>query len=322
MAGAASVVTQVESRRLSLTNLDKPLFGDGTTKAELISYYLRVAPVLLPHLADRCVTRLRFPNGTDQASFFEKNAPAGTPDWVRTQRVEGSEGEVRYVVVNEAATLVWLANLAAIELHTPQWRISDRPDDPGTTTAIRLDGPQAPLATTFIVDLDPGEGVRFDQTCRAAVLAAGELLKAGLTPVVKTTGSKGLQISAPIVATPWTNCVQQAKTLAQRLAVAHPDVFVATVTKTARAGKVFVDALENSAARTAISVWSVRGRDRPYVAVPVSWDEVASVEVGQRLQFTLEQALTRIEERGDEFASVVARDGAAPLPQWQDAVST
>lgn len=323
MSRTADVVTQVGTRRLTLTNLDKPLFPDGTTKAELISYYLKVAPVLLPHLAHRCVTRLRFPNGTDQPSFFEKNAPAGTPTWVRTQQVETSDGAVRYVVVEEAATLVWLANLAAIELHTPQWRITDVPDTPGDEEprSIQVDGERAPLATTFIVDLDPGEGVSFAQTCRAALIAAGELLAGGLAPVVKTTGSKGLQVSAPIAATPWVECVHQAKALAARLATAHPEVFVATVTKTARVGKVFVDALENSAARTAISVWSVRGRDRPYVATPLSWDEVADVTPKQHLRFTMDQALTRIEERGDEFASVVDPEGAAPLPQWQDAGS-
>ncbi|MGA4668623.1 non-homologous end-joining DNA ligase [Propionibacteriaceae bacterium Y1923] len=310
------VRTQVDDHVLQLTNLDKVLFPDQTTKAELIEYYLMIAPVALPHLAERCITRLRFPHGTDQSSFYEKNAPAGTPDWVRLAHVSTQDSDIAYVVADQAATLVWLANLAAVELHTPQWRTTDAPSSGGPEDPIALAGPDAVPATTLVVDLDPGPGITMHQSCQAALMAANELAAAGLLPYVKTTGSKGLQVFAAIEATPWREVVEQVGRLGALLAGRHPDLFTTTMAKSSRTGRIYWDHLQNRGDRNTISVYSVRGRESPRVSTPVSWDEVAAVGPEDDLSFTIADIPGRLDEFGDVWQALLDPDQAAPLPTW------
>lgn len=314
------VRTQVGDRVLQLTNLDRVLFPDQTTKAELIEYYLGVADVLLPHLADRCITRLRYPNGSDSESFYEKNAPQGAPAWVRTAKVRAQDSIIDYVVADHPATLVWLANLSSIELHTPQWRTTDAPfPDAGTEQApVALEGDHAVLATTLVVDLDPGPGITMHDSCQAALMAATALASEGLLPHVKTTGSKGLQLMAAIEPAPWRDVVEQVRRLGARLAAEHPDRFTTTMAKQARGHKIYWDHLQNRGDRNTVSVYSVRGREQPRVSTPVTWDEVAAVGPGDDLSFTIGEIPARLEQHGDLWASMLEAGEAAPLPMWPD----
>jgi bifunctional non-homologous end joining protein LigD len=223
------VTVDVEGRELSLSNLDKVLYPDaGFTKGEVIDYYTRIAPVLLPHLADRPLTVKRYPNGVDAPFFFEKNAAKGTPEWVRTVSlpVPGSTKDrerIDYVVVEELATLVWLANLAAIELHVPQWRLNAK---------------DKPVTDQLVFDLDPGKPAGVVECCRVAELLREVLDEQGLTATAKTSGSKGVQVSVPVdVATP-EDTSTYAHELAKLLENRHPDLVVSRMTKALRPGKV------------------------------------------------------------------------------------
>ncbi|CAI9410743.1 MULTISPECIES: non-homologous end-joining DNA ligase [Aestuariimicrobium] len=306
--------TEVDGHVLTLTNLDKVLFPDGTTKAELIDYHVAIAPTLLPHLAGRCITRLRFPNGADAESFYEKNAPAGTPEWVHIQQVLAAGSRIDYVVADDAATLVWLANLAAIELHTPQWRLGDSPT--GAGEPIGFDGENSVRATTLVVDLDPGPGISAHQLAAAAMMAATELAGEGLVPFVKTTGSKGLQVMAPIEPSAWREVVDQVRILGLRLARARPDLFVITMNKAARPERIYVDHLQNRADRNTISVYSARGRAEPRVSTPLTWDEVAAVGPGDELHFTIRDVPERVATLGDVWEHLLDPEVAAPLPRF------
>jgi bifunctional non-homologous end joining protein LigD len=271
------VTVDVEGRHLTLTNLDKVLYPDGFTKGQVVDYYTRVAPVLLPHLADRAVTRLRCPDGVDGEQFFEKNAPRGTPEWVRTEVVAG----VRYVVVDSLAALVWTANLAALELHTPQWRL-------GTTAPDLL-----------VLDLDPGPPATVVECCRVALLAREHLTGLGLEPVVKTSGSKGLQVCARA---PVANTSAFARVLAEGLAAAHPDLVVSRMNKAVRPGKVLLDWSQNNPAKTTVTAYSLRARPRPTVSTPVTWEEVAGCRAPEDLVFTAPDVLDRLQQYGDLFS--------------------
>lgn len=310
----SGVRTEVDGRGLQLTNLDKQLFPDGTTKAELVEYYLHIAEVMLPHLADRCITRVRFPNGSAEASFYEKNAPAGTPDWVRIQRVLAADSTIDYVVADSPATLVWLANLAAIELHTPQWRVPDAPED--HRDRIVLEGDGAVLASTVVVDLDPGPGITTEQIATAAMLAAQELASHGLVPLAKTSGSKGMQVMARIESTPWREVLEQMRRFGLALAKASPDLFVTVMRKDQRDQRIFLDHLQNRADRNTVSVYSVRGREQPRVSTPLTWDEVAEISDGAPAQFTIDQVLERVERHGDLWADLLDDHAPPPLPTW------
>ncbi|MGJ6979449.1 non-homologous end-joining DNA ligase [Aestuariimicrobium soli] len=315
MAGESEGVrTEVDGRVLTLTNLDKVLFPDGTTKAELIAYHLAIAPTLLPHLAQRCLTRLRFPHGVDAPSFYEKNAPAGTPDWVHVQQVLAAGSRIDYVVADDTATLVWLANLAAIELHTPQWRLTDSPTEPGEP--IGFEGERAVRASTLVVDLDPGPGIEAHHLATAAMMAATELAGEGLVPYVKTSGSKGLQVVCALEPSDWRAVMEQVRLLGLRLAHARPDLFVTTMNKAARADRIYVDHLQNRADRNTISVYSARGRDQPRVSTPLTWEEVAAVEPGDSLHFTIRDVPDRVAEHGDLWEGLLDPDAAAPLPAF------
>jgi bifunctional non-homologous end joining protein LigD len=291
------VVVDVGGRQVALTNLDKVLYPQaGFVKAQVIDYYTRIAPVLLPHLADRALTRKRYPDGVEGQVFFEKNAPRGTPDWVRTERLPSpgsSKGRetIDYVVVDDLATLVWTANLASLELHTHMWRVGD--------------GGQLP-PDLVVFDLDPGPPASVVECCEVARLLRPLLEADGLAPLAKTSGSKGLQLYAR--ADGFTSAEQTsayAKGLAQRLETEHPELVVHRMTKALRPGKVLVDWSQNSAAKTTVSVYSLRARERPTVSTPVTWDEVDACTDPAELVFTSDDALARVERMGDLFSPLL-----------------
>lgn len=312
---STSIRVRVAGRELSIVNLDKVMYPTvGYTKAEVISYYSQLAEVLLPYLADRALTRVRFPDGVDGPSFYEKNAPAGTPDWVRTERILTSDGPVDYVVADEPATVVWLANLAALELHAPQWRIATL--DPTTRRQGALERGE-PLADRIVIDLDPGAGMSIVETARAALIAAERLAADGMVPVPQTSGSKGIQVYAAIAPTPSRQAWAYTKRLNVELHKRQPDFFVSTMSIAERAGRIYVDYNQNLAARNTIAPYSLRGRERPTVATPLSWDEVATVTSTDGLRFSPEDVLGRIAEHGDLAADLLHPD-RPELPPTDD----
>jgi bifunctional non-homologous end joining protein LigD len=283
---------RVDHRELELSNLDKVLYpADGFTKGEVIDYYTRVAPVMLPHLADRALTRIRFPDGVDGPHFFEKNAPAGTPSWVRLERLpapgSGSGREMLdYVVVADLATLVWVANLAALELHTPQWRIGAAGPD------------------MMVVDLDPGPPAGLRECCEIALLLRDRLAEDGLSAYPKTSGKKGMQLCCPIAATqPAEQVSGYAKRVAEELERRAPKRVTSKMAKRLRPGKVFIDWSQNNAAKTTVTPYSLRAMALPTVSAPLLWDEVEEAAI-TTADFTSAVVLQRVEEYGDLLADL------------------
>jgi bifunctional non-homologous end joining protein LigD len=294
-----TVAVEVEGRTLRLSNLDMVLYPEvGLTKGEVISYYTAVAPFLLPHLAGRPLTVKRYPSGVDGPFFYEKNASRGTPDWVRTVLLPApgstkNRDEIDYIVVEELATLVWLANLAALELHTPQWTVGPRGGVHG--------------ADQLVLDLDPGAPAAIGECCQVALLLRDALAADGLAPVAKTSGSKGMQLYAAIKETPSDTVNAYAHELAKRLEEEHPKLVVSRMTKSLRPGKVLVDWSQNNAAKTTVSVYSLRARPAATVSAPVTWDEVGAGAEGAPLSFTQADVLGRIAD-GDLFELLLAPD--------------
>jgi bifunctional non-homologous end joining protein LigD len=286
------VRVDVEGRTLKLSNLDKVLYPrTGTTKGEVLSYYAQVAPVLLPLLKDRPVTRVRWPNGVEKARFFEKNAPAGTPTWVRTAEVPttGSRGESRhgdrlvFPIIDDLATLTWAANLAALELHVHQWTV---------TKSGKLQG-----ANRIVIDLDPGDGAGLHECCQVALLVRDKLAERNLETDAVTSGSKGLHLYAALTRRKDPDdSTALAKDVAEELAAEHARLVTATMTKSKRSGKVFLYWSQNAGSKTTLSPYSMRGRELPTVATPVSWGEVeAGAEDPLGLeQFRFEEVLERL----------------------------
>jgi bifunctional non-homologous end joining protein LigD len=296
--GGAGTRVRVGDRTLELSNLDKVLYpAAGFTKGEVIDYYSRVAPVLLPHLADRPLTRIRFPNGVTEASFFEKNAPAGTPAWVRTETlpVPGSSMHretLDFVVADDLPTLVWLANLAALELHTPQWKVGSAGPD------------------LLVVDLDPGPPAGLAECAQVALVLRERLAADGLAALPKTSGRKGMQLYCPIAASQPAEVVSgYAKRIAGELARADPRRVTAQMTKRLRPGKVFIDWSQNAAAKTTVAPYSLRAEQTPSVSTPLTW---AEVESGQVRRFTPEQALARVAAHGDLLADLAGGGPRVP----------
>ena len=297
---AEELYVDVEGRTLKVSNLAKVLYPrTGTTKGEVLNYYALIAPVLLPHLSGRAVTRIRWPHGVEQGSFFEKNVPSGTPSWVRTCTVPTSgsrtaskeEGTLTFPIVEDLATLTWLANLAALELHVHQWTVDQRG---------RVRG-----ADRLVIDLDPGEPAGLHECCQVALLVSEALEERGLVPKPVTSGSKGLHLYADLPKRlPPEKSTALAKEIAEALERAYPKLITATMTKARRSGKVFLDWSQNSGSKTTISPYSLRGKERTYVATPLGWDEVeAGAEDPDLLdQFTFDEVLARVEEYGDLFA--------------------
>jgi bifunctional non-homologous end joining protein LigD len=273
----------------------------GFTKGEVIDYYTRVAPVLLPHLKDRALTRIRYPNGVDGAHFFEKNAPGGTPDWVRlaTVAVPGStkaRETIDFVVVDELATLVWVANLAALELHTPQWRIGADPD-------------------LMVVDLDPGAPAGLTECCAVALLMRDRLAEDGIAAYPKTSGKKGMQLCCPISGTQSADVVSDyARRVALVLEKDVPGSITAQMARKLRPGKIFIDWSQNAAAKTTVAPYSLRAQEQPTASTPLTWDEVSAMAHGtaEARQFTAAEVLDRVEEYGDLLADLLTPGPAVP----------
>jgi bifunctional non-homologous end joining protein LigD len=306
------VVTRVGDRMLSLSNLDKVLYPEtGYTKAEVIAYYSQIAPVLLPHITDRALTRVRFPDGVgEQAfSFYEKNAPMGTPDWVRRVVVDTGEERIDYVLAEDAATVVWLANLAALELHVPQWTVGSATPRDGVVQLSHADPrPGEPLANRVVVDLDPGTGMTIVDSAKAALIVAERMFSDGLVPVPQTSGSKGIQLYAALRPCRSRDAWAYVKQLNSALAKAYPDFFVATMSVAQRAGRIYVDYNQNLAARNTIAPYSMRGRNIPAVATPVTWDELGAVRGPGDLRFSPEDVLDRVDRHGDLAADLLLED--------------
>ncbi|AUY48075.1 hypothetical protein EH183_02815 [Streptomyces sp. CB01881] len=288
----------VDGRTLALSHLEKVYYpATGTLKGEVLRYYAAVHTVLLPHLRDRPVSFLRCPDGVDGEVFIAKNPPAGTPRWVRTVEVPSSSGELRQVVLDDGAALLWAANLGCLELHVPQWHAA-----------------AAALADRLVLDLDPGEGASV-LTCRAVALLLRERLAAdGLDCWVKTSGSKGLHLLVPLEPTPSARVSAYAKQLAASLETAHPDLVVHTMAKARRTGRVLVDWSQNNAKKTTAAPYTLRARARPTVSTPLSWAELERARSEEELVFTLAELPARLAEFGDLFAPLLAADRARPLP--------
>ncbi len=287
------VSVDVGGRTLKLSNLDKVLYPeDGYTKGQVIDYYARIADVLLPHLAGRPLTVKRYPDGVDGKFFFEKNAPSHKPDWVRSVELPtpGSTRQretIRYAVVEDLSTLIWLANLAALELHIPQWTVGPRGGVRG--------------ADLMVFDLDPGPPATIVDCAWVAKAVREVLDEDGLEAWAKTSGSKGMQLYVPLkeidAERPW----EYSRRLAQRVAKEHPDRVVWQMTKALRGGKVLIDWSQNSATKTTVAPYSLRARPSPTVSTPVTWEEIEACNAEPELRFTADEVLERVDEHGDLF---------------------
>lgn len=295
------VQVAVGDRTLSLSNLDKVLYPEvGFTKAQVIDYYARIAEVMVPHISGRCMTLRRWPNGVDEQSFFEKRCPVHRPEWMLTALGPGDGDQgIQYCRIDEPASLVWTANMAALELHGPMARCAD-----------------IAAPTMVVFDLDPGEPATITECCQVA-LALGEVLDAvGLESCAKTSGSKGLQVYVPLN-TPHTHKQASSFALAvgQMVAREQPDKVLVEMNKSLRTGKVFVDWSQNSHHKTTIAPYSLRARPRPTVSAPVSWDEVADGADGADMNFEAEAVLQRVTEMGDLFSLTAELEQMLPNPK-------
>ncbi len=281
---------EVAGRRLRLTSLDKVMYpATETTKGEVLDYYARVSEVLLPHLAHRPVTRVRWPHGVEDQQFFEKNVPSGAPSWLPRVPVD----DVTYPLVPGMAELTYLVNLNSLELHVPQWTVDE---DGERQNPDRL-----------VIDLDPGKPAGLHECARVALLVRDRLATLGLEMYPVTSGSKGMQLYAALGGDLTSDQVRDlAQQLAQEMTKKHPDLVLWKMTKSLRPGKVFLDWSQNVAAKTTISPYSLRGRELPQVAAPRTWEEVeAGVErPGSLTQLMFDEVLDRVERDGDLLADL------------------
>ena len=297
------VLTEIDGRELSLSNLDKVLYPDtGFTKSQVLDYYARVADVMLPHLRDRPTTLRRYPNGVEGMSFFEKHAPEHQPDWVQTIEVPSKSGEhepIVYTAVSDRPTLLWAANLAAIEFHVPLWHVAR--------------GKPIPAPPDYLVfDLDPGPGTTIVECCRVARWIAEKLDRETL--FAKTSGSKGLQLYRRVQRTTWEKLSERAHEIAQVIEREHRDDVVSVMRRNLRDGKVLIDWSQNSSSKTTVCVYSLRARPEETVSTPVSWDEVdkcAKTGNPERLRFETTDVLKRIDKVGDLMAPLLAATSRA-----------
>lgn len=301
MPESTPTLVEIEGRTLKLSNLDKVLYPEASfTKAEVIDYYVRVAPTMLTHLAERGVTLRRFPNGVEGKSFFEKRCPSHRPEWVNVALGPGDrKGGIEYCELDDAPSLAWAANLAALELHAPMARAGD------------IESP-----TMVVFDLDPGAPAAMAECARVGLVIHEVLGDLGLEVFPKTSGSKGLQLYVPLNR-PHTHehASSFARAVAQLLEKQRPKEVVSEMAKELRKGKVFIDWSQNSRHKTTICAYSLRARPRPTVSTPVTWDEVAAAAEGEPLSFEAGEVLERIEEQGDLFAETATLEQELPAPQ-------
>ncbi|MFC9844909.1 non-homologous end-joining DNA ligase [Streptomyces sp. NPDC060223] len=290
-------ITVVEGRRLALSNLEKVLYpATGFTKGEVLHYYATTADVLLPHLRDRPVSFLRYPDGPDGQVFFAKNVPPGTPEWVTTAEVPRSEGPARMVLIQDLASLMWAANLVT-EFHTPQWLIGA----PGE-------------ADRLVFDLDPGAPATVVECCEVALWLRERLAADGIEAYAKTSGSKGLHLLAGLEPTPSGRVTEYAKGLAVEAERVLPGLVVHRMTRTLRAGKVFVDWSQNAARKTTAAPYTLRARAEPTVSAPVTWGEVSACRSASQLAFLAADVAARVEEYGDLLGPLLDLGQASALP--------
>jgi bifunctional non-homologous end joining protein LigD len=281
----------VEDRKIQVSNLDKVLYPKvGFTKGHVIDYYIRIAPVLLPHLKDRPLTMKRYPDGVEGEFFYEKNCPSHRPKWVKTAKVwsEGNNRMMDYCLAQDLPTLVWAGNLADLELHT---------------SLSRKNNIERP--TMMVFDLDPGAPADIVQCCQVGIWLRDLLSKMKLKSFAKTSGSKGLQVYVPLnTSVTYDQTKDLARALAQHLEGEHADLVTSNMSKAVRKGKVFVDWSQNDEHKTTICVYSLRAREEPTVSTPVTWDEVANclkTKKADLLKFRSDQVLNRVEKMGDLF---------------------
>jgi len=282
---------EIQGHLLKLSNLEKVLYpAAGFTKKDVIDYYVRIAPAIIPHLAGRALTRKRYPDGVEGEPFFEKNAPMHKPDWVKTAAIWSGRNRrnVNYILADDLATLVWLANLAALELH------------PSLALAVDVECPRE-----MVFDLDPGPPANIVQCCQVGLWLRDIFEHFGLQSFPKTSGSKGLQIYVPLN-TPVTYDATKlfSHALAQLLEHDHPELVLSEMSRQARTGKVFVDWSQNDEHKTTIAVYSLRARERPTVSTPVKWEEVERCfkkKDAGFLVFEAGQTVARFEKMGDLF---------------------
>jgi bifunctional non-homologous end joining protein LigD len=286
---------EIQGTHLKLTNLEKVLYpATGFTKRQVIDYYARIAPAIIPHLAGRALTRKRYPDGIDGEPFFEKNAPKYRPDWVKTAPIwsEANHRTVHYVLANDLPTLVWLANLAALELH------------PSLALAKDITCP-----TEMVFDLDPGPPANIVQCCRVGLWLREIFEHFGLQSFPKTSGSKGLQLYVPLnTPTNYDTTKTFARALAQLLEQDHPEMVVSDMKKSLRTGKVFVDWSQNDEHKTTVAVYSLRAREHPTVSTPITWEDVERTfrkKDASLLVFEAPQVVSRVDKIGDLFAPVI-----------------
>lgn len=297
------VSAEIAGRQLSFSNLAKVLYpACGFTKAEVIDYYTRIAPVMLAHVAGRGVTLRRYPDGVDGKSFFEKRCPSHRPDWVDVHDGPGDrDGTIGYCALDEVAALAWTANLAALEIHSPMALGSD------------LEAP-----TMAVFDLDPGAPATIVECCAVAIDIRDVLDSVGLVSFAKTSGSKGLQLYVPLNRPhSHDHASDFALAVAQLLEARHPDRVLSRMTKRLREGKVFIDWSQNSRHKTTVAPYSLRARPTPTVSTPITWDEVEAGSQGGELTFDAAAVLERVERHGDMFEPTLTTQQSLPHPQGQ-----
>jgi bifunctional non-homologous end joining protein LigD len=285
----------VEGRRLRLSNLEKVLYpAGGFTKGQVIDYYTRIAPTMLPHLRGRPLTLKRYPNGVEGKHFYEKQKPSHAPDWVRSATVPMGDRDIDFVLCDDLPTLVWLANLADLEMH-PLLALAKDPERP----------------TVLAFDLDPGEPAGLPECREVALLLRDTFADLGLESFAKTSGSKGMQVYVPLnTKVTYEDTKPFAQALAQLLEKQHPKLIVSTMKKGVRTGKVLIDWSQNSRHKTTVAVYSLRARERPTVSTPLDWDEVEDEDC--KLMFESHELLERVAERGDVFAPVLKLEQRLP----------
>ena len=297
------VLTEIDGRELSLSNLDKVLYPEtGFTKSQVLDYYARIADVMLPHIRNRPTTFRRYPDGVEGMSFYEKHAPEHQPDWITTIEVPSKRGghdPIKYTAVCDRPTMLWAANLAAIEFHVPLWHVAK--------------GKPIPAPPDYMVfDLDPGPGTSIAECCRVAQWLAERLDRESL--FAKTSGSKGLQLYTRVQRTTWDQLGERAHEIAKAIERDHPDDVVSTMRKNLRDGKVFIDWSQNSSSKTTVAAYSLRARPAPTVSTPVTWPEVdqcAKTGNPEALRFETKDVLKRIQKYGDLMAPLVATKSRA-----------
>jgi bifunctional non-homologous end joining protein LigD len=295
------VQVEVDGRRLSLSNLDKVMYpAAGFTKGQVIDYYTRVAPYVLPHLSGRPLTLKRYPDGVDGQHFYEKQCPSHRPAWVRTERIVARSKAIDFCVCDDLATLVWAANLADLELHP---------------SLSRADEIERPTAMAF--DLDPGEPAAILECCQVGLWLRDALSQLGLQCFPKTSGSKGLQVYVPLntADVSYDDTKPLAHALARHIESQHRELVVSSMKKELRRGKVLIDWSQNDEHKTTVCVYSLRARERPTVSTPLAWEEVESAladEDPDALVFDSDEVLERVSERGDLFEPVVRLEQELP----------